>query len=178
MLNLDTDTRAGRMLEAGRLTATFRSPTGAHITLTVKSRKKDGERWVGCPLDEAMVMFIAVKSADGGWDDKVGKVTQARGFVADRNADPARVWCAKQLLRWVQGQPTAPSLEIMEESRCGRCGRALTDPVSIERGIGPECYGARTGSQHQVKHDTLEQHATALALAANGAAMGDSDSRT
>lgn len=23
--------------------------------------------------------------------------------------------------------------------RCGRCGRPLTDPVSVARGIGPDC---------------------------------------
>ena len=26
------------------------------------------------------------------------------------------------------------------DSKCARCGRALKDPVSIERGIGPICY--------------------------------------
>ena len=25
--------------------------------------------------------------------------------------------------------------------RCRRCGRVLTDPRSVRRGIGPECYG-------------------------------------
>jgi hypothetical protein len=32
-------------------------------------------------------------------------------------------------------------LEVWHEGRCGRCGRALTVPESIERGIGPECAG-------------------------------------
>lgn len=30
-------------------------------------------------------------------------------------------------------------VEIWHEGRCGRCGRALTVPESIKRGIGPEC---------------------------------------
>lgn len=33
------------------------------------------------------------------------------------------------------------SLEVWHEGRCGRCGRALTVPTSIEAGIGPECAG-------------------------------------
>lgn len=33
------------------------------------------------------------------------------------------------------------SLEVWHEGRCGRCGRALTVPASIEAGIGPECAG-------------------------------------
>jgi hypothetical protein len=29
--------------------------------------------------------------------------------------------------------------ELADAGRCRRCGRLLTDPVSVERGIGPEC---------------------------------------
>ncbi len=31
-------------------------------------------------------------------------------------------------------------LEVWHEGRCGKCGRKLTVPESIERGIGPECW--------------------------------------
>lgn len=30
-------------------------------------------------------------------------------------------------------------LEVWHDGRCGRCGRKLTVPESVERGIGPEC---------------------------------------
>lgn len=40
----------------------------------------------------------------------------------------------------VVGQIPA-KLEVWHEGRCGRCGRALTVPESIARGIGPECAG-------------------------------------
>ena len=30
-------------------------------------------------------------------------------------------------------------LELWHEGQCARCARPLTDPVSIERGFGPEC---------------------------------------
>lgn len=33
------------------------------------------------------------------------------------------------------------TLEIWHEGRCGRCGRKLTVPESVELGIGPECAG-------------------------------------
>lgn len=32
------------------------------------------------------------------------------------------------------------NLIVYHEGRCGRCGRKLTTPESIERGLGPECY--------------------------------------
>lgn len=31
------------------------------------------------------------------------------------------------------------TVEVWHEGRCGRCGRTLTVPQSIERGIGPDC---------------------------------------
>lgn len=154
MIALDLSKRAARMMEAGRVTVTFRSPSGNHITLVAKSRGTDENgKWVSVPLAEAKVIFVEVPN-ETGFNDKVGKITRRAGFVADPSADTARVYCAKALLAFLAGEPTAPGLEIMEESRCGRCGRQLTDPVSIERGIGPECYGAHTGSHHQVKGET------------------------
>jgi hypothetical protein len=150
-LTLDTTKRAARMLEAGRVTVTFTSPSGQHITITAKSRAKIDDRWQGVPLAKATILFFEVPNHDNGFNDKVGKLTGRGGFVADRNADPARVYCAKMLLAYVAGRPTPPSLVIQEENRCGKCGRELTDPVSIERGIGPECYGQATGSSHQQK---------------------------
>ena len=32
------------------------------------------------------------------------------------------------------------NLHVYHEGRCGKCGKKLTTPESIERGLGPECY--------------------------------------
>lgn len=51
-----------------------------------------------------------------------------------------------KVFRWVyaklheEGLPK--SVEFWHEGRCGRCGRRLTVPESIERGIGPVCAEA------------------------------------
>jgi hypothetical protein len=42
------------------------------------------------------------------------------------------------------GIPT--ELVVRHEGRCGRCGRTLTVPESIDRGIGPECAGKMGGA--------------------------------
>jgi len=28
---------------------------------------------------------------------------------------------------------------LIEQGRCKRCGKTLTDPTSVHRGLGPEC---------------------------------------
>jgi hypothetical protein len=43
-------------------------------------------------------------------------------------------------------------IEIWHEGKCGRCGRTLTVPTSIESGMGPEC--SKMNSK-QLKRDAL-----------------------
>lgn len=38
-----------------------------------------------------------------------------------------------------KGKELPPVVHVYHEGKCGRCGRKLTVPESIERGIGPEC---------------------------------------
>ena len=47
-------------------------------------------------------------------------------------------------LRWAldilwRGEELPAPARLMHVGRCGRCGRALTVPSSIDAGIGPEC---------------------------------------
>jgi hypothetical protein len=59
-------------------------------------------------------------------------------------ADPAQafVW----LLRVANGLTTMPEhVQFRHAGRCGRCGRLLTTPESIESGLGPVCAKRATG---------------------------------
>lgn len=52
------------------------------------------------------------------------------------------------LLAYAQGRQQAiadAGWSVRHEGYCGVCGRALTVPESIERGIGPECWRRRQG---------------------------------
>jgi hypothetical protein len=149
------------MLAAGNVVVTVTSKqTGDHITVKLASRLKNdsgrGKKWQPVGPDEASHIFMSVRSADdAGWDDKIGTYYPRNGrFYEDRKADPARVWAAAAVLNWLNGDPETLKEEratYQESNECGRCGRELTDPVSIERGIGPTCLGADTGSHHQEK---------------------------
>jgi hypothetical protein len=42
-------------------------------------------------------------------------------------------------LRVGRGRDLPENIEFYHLGRCGRCGRKLTDPESINRGLGPKC---------------------------------------
>jgi hypothetical protein len=62
-------------------------------------------------------------------------------FTADTPSMVAFTWFARRFAAVAAGLETAmpERLEIWHEGRCGRCGRKLTVPGSIESGLGPEC---------------------------------------
>ena len=43
------------------------------------------------------------------------------------------------LLKCLAKNTLPPSFEVWHAGKCGRCGRKLTVPESVERGIGPDC---------------------------------------
>jgi hypothetical protein len=64
------------------------------------------------------------------------RLTQRSPYAAD--SLPVKVF--DFAMRVILGkQELPPGYSIHHEGRCGRCGRRLTVPESIESGIGPEC---------------------------------------
>lgn len=163
----DLSTRAGRMMAAGRVKVTVTGKeTGNHITVLLKciadnrNRQYDAEsmkNWIECDLGPCTHLFAEVPN-ESGWNDKIGTFYPKTGkwYDAD-NADPKRVTAAKMVAQWLTGDKQRENLFTFQEAaECGApgCGRELTDPESIARGIGPVCYGKLTGSSHQKKGDT------------------------
>jgi len=48
-----------------------------------------------------------------------------------------------QAFNWLWQNLDSDRVEVWHSGKCGRCGRLLTDPASIERGLGPKCAGER-----------------------------------
>lgn len=167
----DAHSRAGRMFTAGdvRVTVTDRDG-GDHITIRFKAiqdnREGEGRNWLRVPLNEATHVFIEVPNASGDWPDKIGVFYPRTGkFFEDTNADPKRIQSAIIAALWLnegeERRTRVGAYRLQEESYCGVCGRVLTDPESIDRGIGPECFGRQTDSHHQVKVKKSSGKATA-----------------
>lgn len=148
---LDGETRARRMLEAGNVKITVKSrKTGEHITVDFQSRRKENGRWRPVHPRDASHIFIKVPHPGGGFGDQIGTLYPNWEFRSPAHADLKRIWAAQAAWNWIMGVDRLDA-EFSEASECGRCRRELTDPESIARGIGPECLGKLTGSQHQVK---------------------------
>lgn len=173
----DPQHRAGRMMLAGRVKVTCTSgSTDEHITIALKCFADNRDRkyapgkdqnWAPCELAHATHIFVEVPRPDGGWADKVGTFypKSNRWYDAD-NADPMRIHVAQLIGHWLCGHwdgvhvvtddEVVGPLKFQEAEECGVCGRELTDPESISRGIGPVCFGNMTSSKHQVKGTTEE----------------------
>jgi hypothetical protein len=161
-----TSHRAGVMLAAGQLTLTVTSKvTHEHITVkaTCKARNDAGQ-WKRVPFEFATHVFFVVPSAV--WGDRIGTFRPTTGyFYEDNAADPKRVWAAIAALKFACTGEMHLQAEYAEADKCGRCGRELTDPESIARGIGPECYGQMTGSSHERRqYAAVGQQARLLAV--------------
>lgn len=55
------------------------------------------------------------------------------------NASPTLWQPILFLLRGIQKGSLHPKMAFFHKGKCGVCGRPLTDPASIDRGIGPIC---------------------------------------
>lgn len=139
-------------LRAGRVVATVVSRrSGKHVTVQLRAKRKSGRRFASCELNEAERIYLDVpgegRSTEIGCLHLVGKW---RGKILppwEGTLDDARLWAARRVLDVAHGRASVADeqAEILEGKLCLMCGRELTDPESIERNIGPECWRKATG---------------------------------
>lgn len=128
----------GNFLFAGKACVTLKSrKTGAHYTYKV-AHKKDGDvsfvsLLVG-PSNETDYRYLGLLPDND--------TTRLRGVGRGKSCagpDAPSAKAFQYLLDFIWGKTKGEGLEVWHEGRCGRCGRKLTVPESIESGIGPEC---------------------------------------
>ena len=111
--------------------------TDKHFTFKVKASKKD---------TDDCVFFVSVLSGPDnvsnysyigiiGSDRKTFKLTQKSNISMDALSYQAFSFFLKNIVC----NKLHNDLEVFHSGRCGRCGKLLTDPISITRGLGPHC---------------------------------------
>lgn len=132
-----------QFLTAGRAIFTI---AGKSDRYTFKITRKDPE--VGSTYTQAAYFVSILTGPDNTQDytymgllhvqDGAVRVTRKSTYRQDSKPVVALNWALGRIWR---GQDLAPSGRFYHVGRCGRCGRALTVPSSIETGLGPECAG-------------------------------------
>ena len=135
---------------AGNATFTLELPQewayshGCKPHYTYKVRKKDGR-------DGKPVFFVSILSGPDNESDYRyigiltfdGQIRTTAKSALQPTAMPVRLLNRTLNLLW-KGDLTdlqEAGFKLHHENKCGRCGRKLTVPESIETGLGPECAG-------------------------------------
>ena len=142
--------RMSALLRTGRAVVTIRNPDGLHLVYRLRVR----EAWTGRDGIERPGTGYWMDVREGGEWTSVGIAGDDATIRPTSRSTSSRAvqYGAALTLRALRaGRTTIEErgrlYTLFVEDRCGRCGRELTDPVSIQRGLGPECYGKSTGSK-------------------------------
>jgi len=129
-----------RFATAGRARFTLVSEkTGARFTYQVRAKKGDD----GKPTDFFFVSVLTGANNEGDYT-YLGCLSGDR-FIHDKRLRIGAGAPSRQAFAWfwdrVRHAQELRQCECWHEGRCGRCGRVLTVPESIESGLGPVCAG-------------------------------------
>jgi hypothetical protein len=136
---------------AGNATFTLKSlKTGAHFTYKVI--QDFDERWNGKDLIPKDSWWVKLLTSDDNSNDSsytylgmisvnaVGRHRFHRTKATKAGDDAPSMKALKWVIDRLENGVGINGVEIWHAGRCGRCGRLLTVPLSVERGYGPECY--------------------------------------
>lgn len=127
-------------IQAGNARITVQSQlTDMRYTFWIEKNEEEGVE------PERRSFFVRLlKGRDNTRDyTYIGMIRGTRFFVtkATRHmAEAAFVKGFEYIYKHLCAGRMPPHAEIWHEGACGRCGRPLTVPESIHRGIGPECW--------------------------------------
>jgi Family of unknown function (DUF6011) len=131
-----TDIR--RFVSAGHATFTLSSVrTGARYTYQVNSARNNPDVLFVSLLtgtdNESSYTYIGTMGT--GWQFRCTKKSR---LPAESVPVMAVAFFCEKVLSGMR-DPASLKMEFRHGGKCGRCGRTLTVPESIDRGIGPEC---------------------------------------
>ena len=131
-----------RFMLAGNAYVTFQSRrTGNRFTYRVAVNDKPTS---GTSAPSHFVSVLTGSDNTGDYD-YLGCIYREMAYAHGRKSVVAQNAPSAIAFAWVwrtlTGGKMHPELAVYHEGRCGRCGRRLTTPESIEIGLGPKCAG-------------------------------------
>ena len=138
-----------KFLLAGRAVFTVSNPKGDHYTFKVRRVESEWPKFSG-KMSTTYFVNAKVSGTDhpygyiGILDTAKGtiKCTAKSEFLPGTKEYDVAAWACQSVLN---SKMIPDGYHIEHAGRCGKCGRQLTDPESIQRGIGPECWSLMGG---------------------------------
>jgi hypothetical protein len=128
----------------GKCTFTVSSEsTGKHFTFKVTHAKDGALSFVNVLAgsdNEGDFIFIGVIR-----DNSKDRIFAGKKGNANAPSFKALDWVLQRLQSGMKADPLPKGLRIQHEGRCSMCNKKLTDPTSVERGIGPDCFSRSGG---------------------------------
>ena len=130
----------------GNATFTVESlKSGQHKTFKIRQGKAN-------PLYPKPVWFVSLLTGSDNENSYtyIGMVNPENGALtltrkSQRNDQSIDVLTFRFVMNHLFSDRIYPNAKVHHEGKCGCCGRKLTVPESIERGIGPECWSKMGG---------------------------------
>jgi hypothetical protein len=128
-------------IEGGHGSLTIKSlKTGRHFTYRFRAPKDDAADRLFVKFladgDQWIYLGMATLGRDG-WTLRATKASPSK--AADTAVFKALAWSLYQLQQDHLNDLVFDWAEFRHDGSCCRCGRTLTTPESIDRGIGPVC---------------------------------------
>jgi hypothetical protein len=118
-------------LFSGNATFTVSNPNGEHYTFRIRQPDENAPFFLNWLDNEARYSHLGILQREGG-------ILLTRESKA-RRGDKVYKVAAWAIAITQHDKPLREGCTIKHAVKCGKCGRKLTTPESIERGIGPEC---------------------------------------
>lgn len=131
---------------AGRATLTIRSKkTGTRFTYKI-NKLKDKSIWfvnvLRGPDNTSDFTYMGIIKEGTTPEQKFFTLTSKSRVTKDALSVKAFLYLTEHIFsdEGIASLFLPEQLEVWHEGHCGRCGRKLTVPESVQRGIGPECW--------------------------------------
>jgi hypothetical protein len=151
---LDPDAMEAYLLAGRARTTIVSKQTNKRFTYKVEARRtsprREGETEEGYAVRKARalrgVRFVMVMTGADNENDYtyIGHISEDRRFRLDRRSRLATETPSVRAWRWFwrvlrERHDSLDQCEVWHDGRCARCGRLLTVPDSVARGLGPVC---------------------------------------
>ena len=129
-----------QFFHAGRAVFTIENGRGDHYTFKVT-------KFFGKAGSDQLI-FIQVMTHGAGGYTYMGMLDRNNECRATRKSSFTDQSTAVRVFNFASAiihgvRPLPQGYQIHHEGACGKCGRPLTDPISIATGLGPVCRGER-----------------------------------